>query len=212
MTVRRALSVLALAAASLFAAAVLVATPAGAGGGVPPCEKPVTQAGGSEVQIDLSCFMPTVLDVPVGRSVRFVNTSVVPHTVTGVGGSFGNTTLLDQGATLDAKFDKVGVFPYYCILHPGMSGSVVVGSDAARTVSASPPLTTRAQLEAQASPVTAAATPRSEPEGQALSATAATSPPLAGGSDATIVVLLLAQLGLTILIGFSMLWNRLDRA
>ena len=50
-----------------------------------------------------------------------------------------------------------------------------------------------------------------EPGEQALSASA-TSPPLAGGSDATIVVLLLAQLGLTILIGFGMLWNRLDRA
>lgn len=208
MTIRRALSMLAFGATSLFATTAFVAAPASAGGGVPPCEKPVTQAAGSEVQIDLSCFMPTVLDVTVGRTVRFVNQSAMPHTVTGVGGSFGSTSMLNQGATLDATFDKVGVFPYYCILHPGMSGSVAVSAAAVLTPAPVAP-TTRSQPERQAAPALAAA--RAEPDGQALSA-AATSPPLAGGSDATIVVLLLAQLGLTILIGFSMLWNRLDRA
>jgi plastocyanin len=209
VTIRRAVSMLATGAISLFATTAIVAAPAGAGGGVPPCEKPITQAAGTEVQIDLSCFMPTVLEVSVGRTVRFVNQSAMPHTVTGVGGSFGNTTMLNQGATLDATFDKVGVFPYYCILHPGMSGSVAVSADTVRTPAALAP-TTRSQSERQAAPAAPLATARSEPEGQALSA--ATSPPLAGGSDATIVVLLLAQLGLTILIGFSMLWNRLDRA
>ena len=210
MIVRRALPGLVLLA-SIVATTALVVTPAGAGGGVPICEKPVTQAAGSEVQIDLSCFTPTVLDVSVGRTVRFVNTSAMPHTVTGVGGSFGNTAILNQGSTLDAKFDKVGVFPYYCVLHPGMSGSVVVSADGARPAVVSPPLTTRAQFEPQASPAVLVTAPRTEPEGQALSA-ASVSPPLASGSDATIVVLLLAQLGLTILLGFGMLWNRLDRA
>ena len=210
MTIRRALSLLAAGAISLFATTAIVAAPAGAGGGVPPCEKPVTQAAGTEVKIDLSCFMPTVLDVTVGRTVRFVNQSAMPHTVTGVGGSFGNTTMLNQGATLDATFDKVGVFPYYCVFHPGMSGSVVVSADTARTPTALAP-TTRSQPETQAVPAAPLTTARTELDEQALSA-AATSPPLAGGSDATIVVLLVAQLGLTILIGFSMLWNRLDRA
>src|SRR5688500_5940403 len=201
MIVRRALSGLASLATSV-AITALVVTPAGAGGGVPICENPVTQAAGSEVQIDLSCFMPTVLDVAVGRTVRFVNRSPMPHTVTGVGGSFGNTTMLREGGTLDATFDKVGVFPYYCVLRPGMSGSVVVSAAAVTTAPSAP--TIRSQ-DGQALLATAAPAVRSQPEGQALSATAATSPPLAGGSDATIVVLLLAQLGLTILIGFSML-------
>ena len=211
MTIRRALSGLALLAA-IVATTGVVASPAGAGGGVPICAKPVTQATGSEVQIDLSCFTPTVLDVPVGRTVRFVNTSSMPHTVTGVGGSFGNTAILNQGGTLDAKFDKVGVFPYYCVLHPGMSGSVVVSADGPRPTEAALPPTTRAQPEPTASSAVLVTAPRSDPEGQALSVGASTSPPLAGGSDATFVVLLLAQLGLTIVIGFAMLWSRLDRA
>jgi plastocyanin len=186
--------------AMVVATVALVGAPAGAGGGVPPCEKPISQAAVSEVQIDLSCFTPTVVDVTVGRTVRFVNTSVMPHTVTGVGGSFGNTKALDKGATLDARFDKVGVFPYYCVLHPGMTGSVVVSAEGSSPAAAAP-----------ATALDAPPALRAEPEGQALSASAA-SPPLAGGADTTIVVLLLAQLGLTILIGFTMLWNRMDRA
>ncbi|HUP73031.1 MAG TPA: plastocyanin/azurin family copper-binding protein [Acidimicrobiales bacterium] len=214
MAVRRALSMLTFVGAMVVASVAFVSAPASAGGGVPPCEKPVSQAAGSEVQIDLSCFTPTVVDVTVGRTVRFVNTSVMPHTVTGVGGSFGDTTLLNKGATLDATFDKVGVFPYYCVLHPGMTGSVVV-SAAGTSPAAATPLATDRQAETQAgapaTAINAPPTPRAEPEGQALSASAA-SPPLAGGADATIVVLLLAQLGLTILIGFTLLWNRIDRA
>ena len=82
--------------AMVVAAVAFVSAPAGARGGVPPCEKPVSQAAGSEVKVDLSCFTPTVLDVTVGDTVRFVNTSVIPHTVTGVGGSFGDTTMLNK--------------------------------------------------------------------------------------------------------------------
>ena len=212
MTIRRALSMLIFVGAMVVASVAFVNAPAGAGGGVPPCEKPVSQAAGSEVQIDLSCFTPTVVDVTVGRTVRFVNTSVMPHTVTGVGGTFGNTTVLDKGDTLDAAFHKIGVFPYYCVLHPGMTGSVVVSAAGSSPAAVTPVVNRPAETHtaAPATAIDAPPAPRAEPEGQALSATTA-SPPLAGGADATIVVLLLAQLGLTILIGFTMLWNRMDR-
>ena len=214
MAVRRVLSMLTFVGAMVVAAVAFVSAPAGARGGVPPCEKPVSQAAGSEVKVDISCFTPTVLDITVGDTVRFVNTSVIPHTVTGVGGSFGDTTMLNKNDTLDATFDKVGIFPYYCAFHPGMTGSVVVSAAGSTPAAVTPVAMTRPPQPQAVSTATATDAPpvlRGEPEGEAMSASAA-SPPLAGGADTTIVVLLLAQLGVTILIGFTMLWNRMDRA
>src|SRR3990172_8744278 len=72
-------------------------------------------------------FTPTVVRVESGQEVTFLNKDPVPHTFTGVAGSWGDLKQYDQGERVAYAFDKPGVFPYFCELHPGMVGAVVVG-------------------------------------------------------------------------------------
>jgi plastocyanin len=99
---------------------VLTAGPAAAGG---TCHQPVTDAAGTRVEMRDMCFSPTVLRVKPGDTVTFVNRDQVAHPVAGA-----NTTwVLDETGSASARFDKAGVFAYFCHAHIGMVGVVVVG-------------------------------------------------------------------------------------
>jgi plastocyanin len=67
---------------------------------------------------------PTVV-VKKGGIVTWTSNDAMPHTVTANNGSFGSPQL-SNGATWSQTFDAVGTFGYYCALHPGMRGTVVV--------------------------------------------------------------------------------------
>jgi plastocyanin len=116
-----------------------------AGGG---CHGPVTPPGDGEasvVKIDGCMFYPTVARVPVGTTVRFLNTGTVPHNVTGVVGAWGSGELA-TGVEYRNTFSAPGVYPFACTLHPGMNGAIVVGDAAAAAAPAAPPaLTTASQ-------------------------------------------------------------------
>lgn len=93
-------------------------------------------------------FMPTVIRVDVGAPVTWTSNDKAPHTVTGVAGSFGDYKEHVAGQSVSYSFEKSGVFPYFCQLHPGMVGAVIVGDvstsaagalDAAQLVSAQAP-------------------------------------------------------------------------
>src|SRR5207245_11238625 len=75
------------------------------------------------------CMWRTVIRVGVGESVTWTNRDdVAMHTVTGAGGSWGTWDPFSQGQSVTYRFDTAGVFPYFCALHPGMVGAVVVGN------------------------------------------------------------------------------------
>lgn len=112
------------AAAGLLAAVVTVPAQAGGGG---HCPNPTSDRRGSEVTLSLNCFVPGILRVPSGTDVTFTNTDGAPHTVTGLGFSWGDERDLLKGDAVTLRFQKDGVFPYACLLHPGMIGAVVVG-------------------------------------------------------------------------------------
>jgi plastocyanin len=67
---------------------------------------------------------PTVV-VKKGGVVTWTSNGAMPHTVTANNGSFGSPQL-SNGATWSRTFDEVGRYGYYCSLHPGMRGTVVV--------------------------------------------------------------------------------------
>jgi hypothetical protein len=58
----------------------------------------------------------------------------MPHTVTGAGSSWGDYTELQAIASVEHRFDDAGVYPYFCLLHPGMIGAVVVDGAGGETV------------------------------------------------------------------------------
>jgi plastocyanin len=114
---------LALAAATVAGLAVGTA-PASAGGG---CHSPASAARATRVEIRDLCFGPTVAYVEPGATVRWTNLDPLEHTVTGLGWQWGSDANLTESAVLSQRFTKPGVYPYSCILHPGMVGAIVVG-------------------------------------------------------------------------------------
>ena len=107
------------------------AVPASAGGGGGCQMTELTDEATNEVKVNENCFSPTVVRVDEGARVTwFSGEFEAPHTVTGVAGGFGSDDLPAEGR-VDFTFSKAGVFPYVCLLHPGMVGVVVVGGGSA---------------------------------------------------------------------------------
>ena len=82
----------------------------------------------TEISMVAMCFSPTVARIDVGDTVTFKNDDSTLHAVGGVNNTFGNLhTELAPGKAISYRFDEEGVFPYMCIMHPGMGGAIVVG-------------------------------------------------------------------------------------
>jgi plastocyanin len=86
-----------------------------------------SDARGSNVNLTLMCFTPTVIRIQPGQKVTWANHDTMPHTVTGAGYLWGSTNELGMGRAISFRFASSGVYPYFCMLHPGMVGAVVVG-------------------------------------------------------------------------------------
>ena len=123
-----------LAAVCVVASSVVVplAVPASAGGG--GCHEGRTSGEGNAVRITQMCFGPTVLRVAPDTTVTFTNDDEMLHALSGTGLDYQE---LSAGDSVDQTFRDPGVYPYMCHLHPGMSGAVVVGDEAAAPVLAS---------------------------------------------------------------------------
>ena len=91
----------------------------------------MTDAAGTSVHMKNNCMIPTVLRVATGTNVTFTSADLEAHTVTGAGyrddRGWGSMDELRQGDTVAFTFEESGVFPYFCLLHPGMIGTIVVG-------------------------------------------------------------------------------------
>jgi plastocyanin len=81
------------------------------------------------VRVDLRelCFTPTVIRIQPGISVTWTNRDPLDHTVTGAAYRWGSMNTLVPGRSISFRFQASGVYPYGCLLHPGMVGAVVVG-------------------------------------------------------------------------------------
>lgn len=126
---------LALAIAALIAAPTVVV----AGD---PCfhafdNRPAPSSGStSHVTLGDCVFTPTVNRVAVGATVTWRNGSSQAHEVVGSNMTWGaHDKLLEPSDTIGWTFETAGVYGYSCMIHPGMTGVVVVGeSDGADPV------------------------------------------------------------------------------
>ena len=84
-------------------------------------QKPETM----EVKIDNFSFGPGTLTVPVGTTVTWTNHDDIPHTVVSTEGAF-KSKVLDTDEKFSFTFSKAGSYPYFCSIHPKMTGRVVV--------------------------------------------------------------------------------------
>jgi plastocyanin len=95
--------------------------PASAGG----CGEPASHGSGATVVIENACFTPSLLSVDPGATVTFVNRDTYAHNVGGQ--MWGRFEDLEMGQRFRATFRRDGIYPYACIIHPGMTGAIVVG-------------------------------------------------------------------------------------
>jgi hypothetical protein len=113
------------------------------------------------VPIEDYCFTPVVVRIKAKQSITWINRDMDAHTVTGVGMGWGSLEQnLNHRDRVAYSFATDGVYPYFCALHPGMVGAVVVGDGVPRTgaapregrrVSFSPGTVTSASRDATAS-------------------------------------------------------------
>jgi plastocyanin len=79
----------------------------------------------AEVKIDNFSFGPQTLTVRVGTTVTWTNGDDIPHTSVSTEGVF-KSKVMDTDEKFSYTFTKAGKYPYYCTIHPRMTGEVVV--------------------------------------------------------------------------------------
>jgi plastocyanin len=82
-------------------------------------------ATAAEVKIDNFSFGPQTVTVPVGATVTWTNRDDIPHTVVSTDGVF-KSKVRDTDEKFSYTFSKAGTYPYFCSIHPKMTGRVVV--------------------------------------------------------------------------------------
>jgi len=90
--------------------------------------QPLPQQGSSapaEVKIDNFTYSPVTVTVATGTTVKWTNRDDIPHTVVNDDQKFQSKTL-DTDESYTYTFTKPGTYPYFCSIHPKMTGKVVV--------------------------------------------------------------------------------------
>jgi 3',5'-cyclic-AMP phosphodiesterase len=82
--------------------------------------------GENEIAIDNFSFTPPVLTVPKGTRVTWTNRDDVPHQIASAANQFKASPVVDTNQRFVHTFDAPGTYPYFCTLHPKMTGQVVV--------------------------------------------------------------------------------------
>lgn len=81
----------------------------------------------TEVTIDNFAFTPPSITVQAGAEVTWLNRDDIPHTVTSADDPrVFKSSPLDTGDHFAFRFDKPGIYKYFCSLHPKMQGTVTV--------------------------------------------------------------------------------------
>jgi len=79
-----------------------------------------------------ACFIPNPVTIDIGDTVTWENVDNAAHTVTsgspadGPDGVFDSSLIMAGGASFSHTFDAAGTYDYFCMVHPWMSGVVIV--------------------------------------------------------------------------------------
>ena len=91
-----------------------------------PLEAELQTATAHEVVMDNFSFSPATASVPTGTTVTWTNRDDVPHNVVSTEQKF-KSHVLDTDEQFSQRFDAPGTYPYFCSIHPKMTGRIVVG-------------------------------------------------------------------------------------
>jgi plastocyanin len=104
------------------------ATTGASGGGNTTTNSVSIVPGSSSLTTD--AYQPNPIQVSVGTTVTWTNNDAQPHTATSgenvtPDGRF-DSSILAPAATFEHTFTEAGEYPYFCMLHPNMVGTVSV--------------------------------------------------------------------------------------
>jgi plastocyanin len=116
---RKRLSITALTAAMPALLLAMAGSPKAAAHG------PQSAGATVEVKIDNFSFGPEAATVSTGTTVTWTNRDDIPHTVVSTEGVF-KSKVMDTDEKFSFTFTKPGTFPYFCSIHPKMTGKIVV--------------------------------------------------------------------------------------
>ena len=124
--------------ATLATMAMALPVLAGGNGG---CDREFSDSSTDRVKLIDNCFLSDVARIDVGQTVTWTNADGWDHNI--FSRAFQGTVSLGAGSEYAAAFDTTGVFSYFCTIHPGMMGVIVVGdslsTDEAALSSPNPP-------------------------------------------------------------------------
>ena len=118
MMIRKSVCIAGLFAILMIATLLLVAA-------LPSSSAKAPQPASAEVKVDNFSFGPATLTVAVGTTVTWTNRDDIPHTIVSTDKAF-KSKVLDTDEKFSFTFSKAGTYPYFCSIHPKMTGSVVV--------------------------------------------------------------------------------------
>ena len=110
-----------------------------------------------------SCFIPSTATVEVGAIVTWENTDTAAHTATAGSATDGpsgvwDSSLIMVGNSYSYTTDTAGTFDYFCMVHPWMSGTLIVEeAGAADAAAAEAAAAAAAEAAAEAADAAAAA-------------------------------------------------------
>jgi plastocyanin len=85
------------------------------------------RSGPGTVRIDNFQFTPETVRIPAGGSITWSNADDVPHLIRSADNKFTPSPVLDTDQQYTTTFANAGSYPYFCALHPRMTGTIVVG-------------------------------------------------------------------------------------
>ena len=69
-------------------------------------------------------YIPVKLTITAGDTVVWNNIDNVPHTVTADNDSTFKSGLFENGKSYQYIFKSAGKYPYHCLIHPMMKGTI----------------------------------------------------------------------------------------
>ena len=126
--------------------------------------------GSSTPGCEPDCFIPNTITINPGETVEFVNNDNAAHTSTAGDPTDGpsgiwDSSLVMMGTSFTTPALSEGTYPYFCMVHPWMVGTVIVGEGGAAEAEAA------AQAEA-AERIAAAEAAAAAAEAEAVAAAA----------------------------------------
>jgi len=95
-----------------------------------PTPTPTPVSGGIVITINglfgSNSFQPANAVAKVGQTVTWKNADTMIHNIGQGGGAFSVPDIAPGAKSHPVKLTTAGTFPYFCVLHPAMTGSLKV--------------------------------------------------------------------------------------